>query len=169
MALAPVPPWIMVVEALANEPMVTRLVPEPVGVPLAILTVLPPATVVGLVAIFIVSTKALAVPVLLPMLIVRAAAGLMLPKEMPVTRELLPRLSVAIPAVPTPDNILTVVAAAVAVLAMLIVSPAVELPKVNALVLLVAPILTELAFVVPMLMAPLVPAWIDSAVPPVPP
>jgi len=133
------------------------------------LTVFPPATVVGFVAILMVSTKPLAVPVLLPMLIVRAAAGLILPRPIVVTRVLLPRARVAVPAVPTPDKILTVVEAAVAALAMLIVSPAVDWPKVRALVLAVDPRTMPLLLVVPILMAPLVPACIEMAVPPVPP
>jgi len=154
MALEPVPPWIRVVEALATEPMVTRFVPEPVGVPSAIWTVLPPATVVGLVAMLMVSTAALAVPEEFPILIVRAAAGLTLPSPMVVTRVLLPKARVAIPAEPDPDKIFTVVAAAVLAFAMLMVSPAVDCPKVRELVLLVAPILIELELVVPILIAP---------------
>lgn len=168
-ALLPVPPWIIVVDALAVEPIVTIFVPTPVGVPLAILTVLPPATVVGLVAILIVSINPFATPVALPMLIVRAAAALMLPRLILVTRVLLPKLRVAIPAVPTPERILTVVAAAVAPLEMLIVSPAVDWPNVSEPVFAVEPMLTELMLVVPILIAPLAPAWSDNAVPPVPP
>jgi len=148
-------------------------VPAPVGVPLAILTVLPAATVVALVAMLMVSTKPFAVPVLFPIAIVRAVAGLMLPNEMAVTRVLLPMLSVAIPAVPTPDKILTAEVAAVAPFAMLIVSPAVDWPKVIELVLVVEPINIELGLVVPMFKLPLVavcndrvePPWISVVVP----
>jgi len=169
MPLPLVPPRMIVVDALAVEPIVTRLVPAPVGVPLAMLTVLPPATVVALVAMLIVSITVLPVPVLLPRLIVRAAAGSTLPRLMPVTRVLLPRFKVAIPAVPPPERMLTLVVAAVAALAMLIVSPKVDWPKVSELVLLVEPILTELTFVVPILIEPLVAACMDTAVPPLPP
>src|SRR5579864_4302266 len=136
-AVEPVPPLISAVELPTTEPILTRLVPVPVGVPVAILTVLPPATVVGSVAMLIVSTKPLPVPVVLPMLIFRAAAGLILPSPMVVTRVLLPRASDAVPAVPEPDKMFTAVVAAVAPFSILTVSPAVDWPRMMVLVLLV--------------------------------
>lgn len=127
---------------------------------------MPPATVVALVAMLIVSTTPLAVPVVLPIAIVRAAAGFMLPNEILLTRVLLPSDKDAVPAVPTPDKMLTEVAAAVAEFSMLIVSPAVDWPNVSELVLVVEPILIELLLVVPMLIEPLVVAWNDNVEPP---
>ena len=104
--------------------MLTRFVPAPVGVPFAMFTVLPPATVVGLVAMLIVSMTPLPVPVVLPMAMVRAAAGLLLPSEIAVTRLLLPRLNVAVPPLPLPESIPTaVVPLDVLPLAILIFSP----------------------------------------------
>ena len=175
--VVPVPPLIVVSELPTKEPMFTRFVPAPVGVPFAIFTVLPPATVVGLVAMLIVSITPLPVPVVLPIAIVRAAAGLLLPSEMLVTRLLLPRLSVAVPPLPLPESIPTVVVPLeVLPLAILIVSPLRDWPKVSELpVLAVLPILTLLALVVPMLIEPVAavcndtpvpePPWINTVVP----
>ena len=167
MPVEPVPPLIVVNELPTSEPIVTRFVPEPVGVPSAMCTVLPPATVVGLVAMLIVSTKPLPVPVVLPMAIVRAAAGLLLPSDIAVTRLLLPRLNVAVPPLPLPERIPTVVVPLLVLpLAMLMVSPLSDWPKVNELPeLLVLPMLILFAFVVPMLIEPLAAACTDTPVP----
>jgi hypothetical protein len=167
----PVPPWMMVVDAFVVEPIVTRLVPEPVGVPVAILTVSPPATEVAPVAMLTVSVKAGVLPLPAPMVIVRFAAGATLPRSIVVTRVLLPRASVATPPVPPPERMFTAVAPVVAPFSIFIVSPpaAVDCPSVIALVLEVDPMKMPFELVVPILIVPAEPAWIDTAVPPVPP
>ena len=125
------------------------------------------ATVVGLVAMFMVSTNALAVPVVLPIAIERAAAGLTLPRLMLVIRVLLPRLRAAVPADPAPESILTTVAAVVAPFSIFRVSPLVEFPSdIEFPELLALPILIDPALVVPRLIEPEVADWIETLVPP---
>src|ERR1035437_9496984 len=178
----PVPPCIVVLEALAVDPIETRLVPEPLGVPLPMLMVLPAAMVVLPVPMFMVSVAA----VLAAVAMLMVSAEVLMPLAMlTVAPDRVALAILTVEAAPVPLPMRTVWAPVDWPRIMLpVATPLPPMVMVEVLVPLVLSILMLSALVVvpaapirivlaaawlPMVMVPAAPAWIATAVLAVPP